>query len=167
MILLSHANYSNFLTQIPGLSQDLVTSKLAFYQESSSNFPWLYLPSLFSNIDSTLQVFQPFCIPIMIYQFTPYVSPKLFWFFSIQLIIITSFSFWIQFPIKLPVIILRNSVLSKPIYPSFIPSNFCCNRCNPLLQFFNNSTPNVSTLILFFLSNICQCLTLLTSLVVY
>ena len=35
-----------------------------------------------------LQVFQPFHIPIMIYQLTPYVSPEHFQFFRIWVIII-------------------------------------------------------------------------------
>ena len=95
---------------------------------------------LFCNIDLTLQIFQLFRIPIMIYQLTLYVSPKLFRFFSIWLIIITSFSFLTQSPIKLPLIILKYSVLSKPIYPFSILPNFCSNSYNPLLQFFSNNT---------------------------
>ena len=57
-----------------------MNSNLAFYQESSWNFPWLYLPALFCNIDFTLQVFQPFRIPIMIYRL--HMSPQNFFDFS-------------------------------------------------------------------------------------
>ena len=95
---------------------------------------------LFCNADLTLQVFQPFRIPIMIYRLTPYVSPKLFRFFSLWLIIITSFSFLIQFPVKLPQIILKHSALSTPIYHFLIPPNCSCNSNNALLQFFSSNT---------------------------
>ena len=37
---------------------------------------------LFCNTDFTLQVFQPFHIPTMIYRVTPYVSPKFFSIFQ-------------------------------------------------------------------------------------
>ena len=30
-------------------------------------------------------------------------------------------------------------VFSLAIFPSLIPSNFCCNSSNPLFQFFNNN----------------------------
>ena len=99
----------------------------------------------------------------MIYWLTPYVFPKLFRFFSIWLIIMASFCFLIQFPIKLSLIILKDYILSKSIYPFWIPPNFCCNNYNLLLQFFNNNT-QCFTLILHFLSNLCQCPKLLTSL---
>ena len=75
---------------------------------------YIYL-LLLNNIDFTLQVFQSVRISIMIYLLTPYVSPKYFRFFSIWLIITVSFSFLIQFPIKLPLIILKHSVLFQPI----------------------------------------------------
>ena len=117
-----------------------MTSNLAFHQKCSPNFPWLNYLLLFCNIDFTLQLFQTFCIPIMIYQLTPYVSSKLFQFFIIWPIIITSFYFLIQFSIKLPLIILKHAVLCKPIYHFFIPSNPCCNSSNALLQFLNNNT---------------------------
>ena len=45
---------------------------------------------LFCNIDFTLHVFQPSCIPIMIYRLIPYVSPKLYQFFSIWLLMIVT-----------------------------------------------------------------------------
>ena len=76
----------------------------------------------------------------MIYQLTPYVSPKLFQFFSIWLIIVTSLPFLTLFPIKLALINLKYSVLFKSIYLFLIPSNFWCNSYNPLLQFFDNNT---------------------------
>ena len=80
--------------------------------------------------------------------FTPCVSQFFFWFFSIWLVIMTSFSFLIRFPIKLPLIVLKHSVLSKLIYPLLIPPKFCSNYYNPLLYFLS----------------VCQCLTLLTTL---
>ena len=63
-----------------------------------------------------------------------------FRFFTIWLVIITSFFFLIQFPVKLPLIIMKHSVLSKPIYPFLIPPNFYRNSYNPLLQFLNSNT---------------------------
>ena len=50
--------------------------------------------SYFLNFNFTSQVLQPLCILLMIYRQTPYISPKVFRFFSHRLIIIiTSFFF--------------------------------------------------------------------------
>ena len=94
--------------------------------------------------------------------FTPYVARKRR-FFSVWLIIITSFSFLIQYSIKLPLIIPKHSVLSKPIYSFLILPNVYCKSYIPLLQFFNNSTLCFYSNTVFF-SNVSQVFTLLTSL---
>ena len=69
-----------------------------------------------------------------------------------------------QFPslIQLLLIILKHSVLSKPIYLSWCLLTF--DALATVLSFNSLiTTPRVFTLILYFLSNVCQCLTLLNS----
>ena len=85
-----------------------------------------------------------------------------FRFFSIWLIIVRSLSFLIQFLTKLLLIILKQTVLSKPIYLSqWYLLTFAAIAT---ILCFNSSvtTPIVLTLRLYFLSNVCQCLRLLT-----
>ena len=81
------------------------------FQTSCGN---IYL-LLFFNINFTSQVLQPLCNLLMIYNLTPYVSLRLFRFFSQRLIIITSLFCLILLPIKLPLIIFKQSVLSIAI----------------------------------------------------
>ena len=100
-------------------------------------FGYIYL-LLFCNSDFTLQVFQQFRIPVIIYQLTPYVTPKLFLIIQHLADHHHIFLRLLQFLIKLPLIILKH--IFKPIFPFLIPPNFCCNSYNPLLWFFNNNT---------------------------
>ena len=73
------------------------------FQTSCGN---MYL-LLFFNINFNSQVLYPLCNLLMIYNLTPYVSPRLFRFFSHRLTIITSLFLLILFPIKLPLIIFK------------------------------------------------------------
>ena len=115
-------------------------SNWVFYQEPSSSFPWLYHLLLICNTDFTLQVFQPFCIPFMILQLTPYVSPKTFSILQHLADHHHIFLLLDSIPNKTASDYSETFFLCKSICPFFIPPNFCCNSYNPLLQFFNNNT---------------------------
>ena len=120
---------------------------------------WTWWLPIWYSINNFLQTFLG-CIFLLlfcniIYWLTPYVPQNFFWFFGVWLIIITFFAFQIQFPIKLPLIILKQSCLNLSTLAWYLLT---------LAAIVSMATPNIFTLILYFLCNVCQFLTLVTSL---